>query len=394
MNVKVLSLSLDNSILNELSALASRVIEYGGLVLKYTVIVPSPKNEKIELSEKVMIYCSSGRNKLAQLIKIYKAAKKLLREEKYDIITAQDQYYLALIGWLLAKKFNLGIEIQIHGWEKFWGPRKWLAKFVLPRATAVRAVSQRLKQQLITQFGVRAERITVAPIFTEINPILNTGEKLKIKNEGLKLKFKNSSKFVFLTVGRLVKVKNVGMQIEAMIEVVKQYPETELWIVGDGKESKKLKACLPACAGGRRQVKSQKFKIKDKVKFFGWQSELSNFYQQADAFLLTSNYEGWGLSVIEAASYGLPIIMTDVGCAGEIIKDGESGLVIPVDDKNKLVEAMTKLIKDPSLRQKLTSGTEVAIAKLPNKEQTLNLYLTSWQKAVSNKLPINSVNSG
>ncbi|MFH1583343.1 MAG: glycosyltransferase, partial [Candidatus Falkowbacteria bacterium] len=224
--MKILSLGLDNSILNKTSALAQRIIEYGGLVEKYTVIVPNQRNEKIELSDEVKAYGSGGGNKLRQFIKIYNIAKKLLREEKYDVMTVQDQYYLALVGVLLVKKFKLGLEIQIHGWEKYYGIRKLIAKYVLPRANAVRCVSQRLKKQLVNEFRVKEEKITVVPIYAQ-------GARHKAQDTRQKDK-----KFIFLTVGRLVPVKNIGLQIEAMKEVAKKYPDAELWIIGDGPEKK------------------------------------------------------------------------------------------------------------------------------------------------------------
>ena len=165
--MKILSLGLDNSILNKTSALAERTVMYGELVEKYAVIVPDKKSEKIQLSEKVKACGSGGNNKLAQLIKIYCLAKKILSEEKYSVITVQDQYYLALIGLRLSKKVKVGLEIQVHGWEKYYGLRKLIAKYVLPRAGAVRCVNQRLKKRLVGEFNVMENKITVAPIFVD-----------------------------------------------------------------------------------------------------------------------------------------------------------------------------------------------------------------------------------
>jgi len=296
--MKILSLGLDNSILNKASALAGRTIEYGDLVEKYIVIAPSQKNENIELSEKVKVYGSGGNNKSAQFIKIYNLARKLLREEKYDIITVQDQYYLALIGLYLAKKFKIGLEIQVHGFEKYYGLRKLMAKYVLPRANAVRVVSQRLKNRMINEFKVKEEKITVVPIHVDTSNLSPLQRGIKGVN------------LIFFTAGRLVPVKNIGLQIEAMAEVVKKYPNTELWIIGDGSERAKLEKL------------SCELRVTSYVKFFGFQKDVRSYYNQTDVFLLTSNSEGWGMVVIEAAGFGLPIIMTDVGCAGEVIKDG------------------------------------------------------------------------
>jgi len=77
--------------------------------------------------------------------------------------------------------------------------------------------------------------------------------------------------------------------------------------------------------------------------------------------------------------------MTDVGLAGEVIKDDESGIVIPVGDQKALENAMIKLIKDRDLRKKLGEGAREAIKKLPTKEETLALYKKSWTIAIANK---------
>ena len=366
--MKILNLSLDKSILDKNSKAATRVVEYGNLADGYIVVIPDKDYKEIRLSEKVFVYGSGGGNKIFQLINVYRAAKKLLRRGEFDVITVQDQYYLALVGRILAKKFKIGLELQIHGFEKYFGLRKIIADFVVPRASAIRCVSQRLKRQLVRDFGVKEEKITVSPIHSELRVMNN---ELRIKQKG--------EKFVFLTVGRLVAVKNIGLQIKAMAEVAKTHPNVELWIIGDGPEKLNLKSKIPASPAGR-----SKLKLENNVKLLGWQNNLEEFYSQADAFLLTSDYEGWGMVVIEAASYGLPVIMTDVGCAGELIENEKSGLIVPVNNQVKLEEAMTRIINDDNLRKSLAEGALLAIKNLPNKGETLSLYKQSWEKARQN----------
>jgi len=340
--MKVLNISLDKKISDKNSAGAKRMVEYKKLVDKYTVV---------SLDDK--------KGKLKNFFKIYFEAKKFLKQERYDVITVQDVYF---VGWLavkLAKKFNIALEIQVHGFEKFSGIRKILAKKILRNADAIRVVSQGLSRKLVNEFKLRADKITVVPIYTEhITHNIEPGRRTT----------HNDGKFVFLTVGRLVPVKNIEMQIRAIKKLrIKNY---ELRIVGDGPLKKRL------------EIQSEKLGIADKIKFLGWQDNLAKFYSQVDAFLLTSNAEGWGMVVVEAAQFSLPIIMTDVGLAGEVIKDGESGIVIPVGDQKALEESMVKLIEDKDLRQKLGEGAREAIKKLPTREETLALYLKSWQKAI------------
>src|SRR3989344_4360354 len=375
--MKILNLSLDKSILDRNSKTARRIVEYGDLADSYIVVVPDKDYKEIRLSEKVFVYGSGGNNKIFQLINVYRVAKKLLKNGKFDLITVQDQYYLALVGRILAKKFKIGLELQIHGFEKYSGLRKIIADFAILRASAIRCVSQRLKRQLVRDFGVREEKITVAPIYSESIKFIKS-KVHKVDNE--------DNNFIFLTVGRLVPVKNISLQIRAMAKLVEsekskvESKKIELWIVGDGPEKSNLKSQILASPAGR-----SKLKLENNVKLLGWQNDTDKFYSQADAFLLTSDYEGWGMAIVEAANHGLPIIMTDVGCAGELIKDGESGIVIPVNDQSKLEEAMIRIINNDSLRKKLAEGALSATKKLPNKEEILSLYKQSWEKAIKNK---------
>ena len=373
--MKILNLSLDKSILDRNSKAARRIVEYGDLADSYIVVVPDKDYKEIRLSEKVFVYGSGGNNKIFQLINVYRAAKKLLKQEKFDVITVQDQYYLALISWFLAKKFKIGLELQIHGFEKYSGLRKIIADFTIPRASAIKCVSQRLKKQLINEFGVKEEKITIAPVFakTQFPTRLPDGQVSNFQFPNKSQNKNQENKFIFLTVGRLVAVKNINLQIRAVAEVAKKYPNIELRIVGDGPERKKL------------ELKIKNYKLQNYVKFFGWQNNLEEFYSQADAFLLTSDYEGWGMVVVEAVNYGLPVIMTDVGCAGELIENEKSGLVVPVSNQIKLEKAMIRIINDDNLRKKLAEGALSAIKNLPNKEETMALYKQSWEKAMKNK---------
>ncbi|MDO8260007.1 MAG: glycosyltransferase family 4 protein, partial [Candidatus Magasanikbacteria bacterium] len=349
--MRILSLGLDNLVLDPQSSVANRLLEYGGLVDEYIVIVPDSEKKSQGLSDRVTVYGSGGANKIIQLFKTCRLARKLIREKKFDVITVQDQYYLALLGWRLAREFGIGLELQIHGLEKYSGIRKAIARFVIPRAGVIRAVSERLKKRLVDEFGTAENKISVVPIYIHI-----THNTYHIS--------RNKERFVFLTVGRLVEIKNISLQISAFKELLKINKNIELQIVGAGP----FEDVLKKEAVGIEQI-----------KFIGWQNDLEEYYKNADVFLLTSNYEGWGMVIIEAASYGLPIIMTDVGCAGEVIKNNESGLIVPVGDLEELKNAMEGVATDKDLQNRLGQGAREAIMKLPNKEETLRMYLENWR---------------
>ena len=355
--IRLLSFSLDSSILNPGSITQTRQAEYAARCEEYHIIVIG--RGKFRRLGNLFIYPTKFKNKALNFFYVLFLASKIIKRRRLNLISSPAADFLGFLFLILAKSFTISFEMQVHGFEKFQGIRKYLAKFNIPRAAAVRAVSQRVKKQLMSEFSVPERKITVVPIFSELAA---RPDKAKIK--------KTNDRFIFLTVGRSVEVKNIGMQIEAMAEVVKKYPSAELWIIGDGPEKEKLK------------LEIGNWKLEINIKLLGWQKDVASYYAQADAFLLTSNYEGWGLAVVEAASFGLPIIMTDVGCAGEVIINGQSGLIIEPGDKKKLAGAMLNLIEDEALRNKLGQGAATAIKNLPNQEATLQLYEAGWKKAI------------
>jgi len=337
--MNILSLGSDKSILDPNSKTTQRINEYKKLVDSYAILVPE------------------DRVKIVGFFKLFAQAREVIIQNKITVITSQDAYFIGLIAILLGKQFHIGVEIQVHGWEKFNFFRKYLARFVLLRANSIRVVSSRLKKQLIEDFGVTESKITVVPVF------IDTGVK---SNDFVN---KNNPNPIFLTVGRLVAVKNIKIQIDVMYEIVKKYPKAELWIVGDGPERCSLEDQINRSG------------LNKNVKLFGWQNP-DQYYTFAGIFLLTSFAEGWPLVILEAASYGLPIIMTDVGSAGDLIVNNENGIVVPVGNKAKLIEAMETLIKDKELRHRLSRAVIESNKHLPTKEENLALYKKSWEKAL------------
>jgi len=354
--MKILVIGLDKKILELNSEVGNRAIQYGALVDIYEILVPNSKKVIQQLASNVRVVGSGGQNKFLQLINIFRIARKSISENKINVISIQDVYFLGLLGVLLSKICAVGLEIQVHGWEKHFGLRKLITMFVLSMANSIRVVSKRLKKELEEEYGISDGKITVVPV------LLNG----KVENVGVVTKSPN---FVFLTVARLVKVKNVDIQILAAAELKKKGIKFEWWIIGDGSEKNRLINL------------SKKLLVEDVVKFLGWKNkqELALYYRTVDCFVLTSKYEGWGMVVVEAAEAGLPIIMTDVGCAGELIIDKESGLI--VKDFQELVLAAVKIMIDKELRVRLSQEVKKVIGKLPSAQEALKLYLESWQKA-------------
>ena len=366
--LSILSFKLITQILDPQSSFAEYEKAHENFVEKYTLLVPYPSDTKVSLAKNVIAYGVTGRNKIIQLVKMFLKSRALVTKNHYDVMTVADSYYVALLGLIIARRYHLGFEVQVHGFEKFFGVRAYVARQVLPEADVIRVPSQRLKKFIMDEFGIAEEKIIIAPVFVPQDPALGSHPQ-----GGLDARIAEQKKndFIFLTISRLVPVKNIYLQMVALKNMLPDYPETQLWIVGDGPEQAHLEA------------QAKELGISDHVIFWGRQAEVATFYKNADSYLLSSDSEGWGLVIVESATYGLPILMTDVGCAGEFIYDGKNGLVVPVGEAKAFEEGMRKLRSNAELREALGSAAKASIANLPTKEELIGTYVSGWEKALA-----------
>lgn len=354
--MRVINLGLDNKILDNSSAVAKRAISYAELLEKYLVVVPG-EDKDIKLSSKVRAIGINANNKFQALFKMYKYLDKHLKEIKYDLITIQDAYYIGSIGVNLANKYGIKIEIQVHGFEKLSSFRYSLAKYNLQRADIIRTVSTSLKNRIVDEFGIKEEKIYVSPVAVDKNKILNF-------NSNLNLKEKHSNNFIFLTVSRLVEVKNISLQLKALSKV----ENANLIIVGDGPEKNNLINL------------TKELNIEDRVEFVGWVDDVYSYYKSSDCLLLTSDSEGYGMVVAEAVLASLPVIMTDVGVAGELVKDGINGLIVPIRDQAALEKAMLKIVSDNGLLKSFSDNSIQFQNMILDKEELITKIVNNWKK--------------
>ena len=381
--MKVVNLSLDPHLLDPESVAAVRARAYGKITDRYITVVPTPGKLHTVLSDTVSVYGSEGVNKIVRLVHIYSLLKSILEKEKMDVITVQDPYFLGVLAVYMAKRYHTGLEVHILGLEKLSWLRLQLAKFTFKRVGAVRVNSKHLYERMNDEFGVPFEKITYAPIYVDVDKIglgvrtFNPEERRLYDEKTKEFEEQFGSFLNFITVSRLVPVKRISLQLQAMEELIKTHNMIRLHIVGDGPEKETL----------RQEIKDRglgEYVIMHGAKYG---PELGVYYISADCFLLTSESEGWGMVITEAATAGLPIIMTNVGCAGEFIRDGESGIILPVTDTLRpLVSAMDRIIREPELRNTLVEGAFKGLQALPDLQTILELYKKSWEKAAVSAL--------
>lgn len=169
-----------------------------------------------------------------------------------------------------------------------------------------------------------------------------------------------------LTVGNLKPVKNQALLLRAFARLV--HPGARLMILGQGQNEAMLRD-LAADLG-----------IADRVVFAGFHADPSPFYATADLFALSSDYEGFGNVIVEALSFGLPVVST--ACPSgprEILEDGKYGTLVPVGDVDALARAMQEALSRPHDREALKRRAQ-AFSVDSAADAYLDLLLPEWRE--------------
>jgi glycosyltransferase involved in cell wall biosynthesis len=191
-------------------------------------------------------------------------------------------------------------------------------------------------------YGIPSDRLFFAPYAVDNEALQRRASELRGRTDRIREELRIAQGVpVIVTVGRLIPKKQPLHLLDAFARVRREH-ECALLVVGTGA----LEAAL------RERVRRER--IPD-VVFAGFrpQSEVAEMYAAADVFALVSrSNETWGLVVNEAMNFGLPVVVSDkVGSATDLVRDGQNGCVVGVDDLDGLVAALSALVGSARLRE-------------------------------------------
>ncbi len=370
--MKVIAISTDRKIFDENSAVRQRMVEYGKIFDELHIIVFSQKNlelraTSLKLSENVFVYPTNSRNKLFYIWDAFKVGRKIILNSEFlihnSVLSSQDPFETGIVGFLLKLVYKLPLQVQLHTdfANKYFIShsilnfiRFPLGLFVLSFADSVRVVSERIERSI----HKLSNNVTVLPISSELRLLSDRRNVVNLND---------SDNVKFLTVCRLEKEKDLETAIRAFKTVVDHGIQTEFLIVGDGSERKSL------------ELLAKSLEVGDKVKFIGWQNSLEKFYNEADIYISTSLYEGYGMSMVEAASFGLALVISDTGVAGDLFRNNEESLICKQKDVAGFAAAMFRLVSDRELMMSLGQNAKIAVNK--NKIEFAE-YLSGYRKSV------------
>ncbi|MDX6465118.1 MAG: hypothetical protein QOI27_158 [Gaiellaceae bacterium] len=209
----------------------------------------------------------------------------------------------------------------------------------LRRAAHVLTPSAYLRD-LAVSWGVRPERVSVLP-----NP--SPAARELPPREELRASFGLDGQVVAFA-GRLTAQKSLGSALEAVAAV----DGVTFAIAGDGDERAEL------------ERRAAELGITGRVRFLGplQRERVVELFRAADAGILSSSWENFPHTVVEALAVGTPMLATAAGGVAEVVRDGENGLLVEVGDTPALTDALRRFFADPALRARLAAGAVPSVA--------------------------------
>jgi glycosyltransferase involved in cell wall biosynthesis len=197
------------------------------------------------------------------------------------------------------------------------------------RSSRIVTLSESSRREIVEMLGLRAERVTVAP--PGVDPRYTPGGQ-------------RAPTPLVVAVGRLVPVKRFDELLRALVTVKAVHPELQAAIIGEGYQRPALEALREEL--GATDWVHMPGRVDD--------DELVSWYRRAWVVASSSQREGWGMTLTEAAACGTPAVATAIAGHADAVVDGESGVL--VGDGRALAEALGRVLGDDVLRSRLSKG--------------------------------------
>jgi glycosyltransferase involved in cell wall biosynthesis len=258
--------------------------------------------------------------------------RRVLRRTKADIaigMMAPANCVLALAA--------IGMHVRTVGSERIYPPKlklgpawEYVRSRIYSRLCAIVAQTQESADWLKTHTNARRVHVISNPLSYP----LRTEEPIKYPEAFLGAKDIAQTK-ILLSVGRLAYQKAFDKLIMAFAELASEWPNWDLFILGEGP------------LHGELQQQVARLKLANRVFLPGRTGNIAEWYEKSDAFVLTSHFEGFPNALIEAMSYGLPVVSVDCKTGPrDIIQHEVNGLLVAQEDLHALTYSLKRLFGD------------------------------------------------
>jgi glycosyltransferase involved in cell wall biosynthesis len=298
----------------------------------------------------------------------YLKARKMIREERYDVVHAFSSIPAGFLGYLLKRRRGPGIVLTIAGSDV---PYHTNLKAVVWLRPLIRLIWRHMDAVISsTRYLIRIAARTYPD--ADRNFVVIAGGIHQVEGDAPQKKKDNRDRCFMLTIGRLVDIKGIQDVLQALADLKtrREVANLEFRIVGDGPYRKQL-------------VKlAQKYGVTGQVVFLGYVDEVKKNEELAlaDFLITTPRFDNAPYVLLEAMTYGLPIITTDVGGIAEVV-DETTGLLVKKSSIDEIAGAIVTMVKN---RDNFKRETIVERSKKYNWDRVTDGHLELYKKISGN----------
>lgn len=296
-----------------------------------------------------------------------KTIRSLVSRTGADVLHTHG-YKADVYGYFAIRKGLVPLVATCHNWcdtdlaTRVYGK---LDRFCLRHFAAVAAVSADVKRRLESA-GLKPEKVPVIHNGIDCTPFVTedrTRPQASKSNEALVVGF----------AGRLSSEKGIDLFLLAAEGILKWLPDTRFFIAGDGPERGTTEQTL----GGKH--------LGQHITLLGRCEDMASFYSSLDVLLSSSRTEGLPMALMEAMASGVPVVATDVGDVAAIVKDGQTGVLVPQGDVPAMQEAVVALLRDVERRKALGEAGREWIGQQFSASRMAEAYMAFYQRVLSSQ---------
>jgi len=300
------------------------------------------------------------------IIQIIKTIRNILNVASPDVLHSHRFKENIIAYFSVVYRNNITLVCTQHGMpEPLTGKTKALKKYILSKFnfsiisrkfTFIVAVSHDVRNALVNKYGFPDSRVVV----------IHNGTYIPEKQE----RYNRGDGFVIGSAGRFFPVKDYSLMVHIAEGVLKHSGRIQFLLAGDGPEKENIISLI------------RKYKMEQTFRLPGFVDDMEAFYKSLDLYINTSLHEGLPMGILEAMSYGIPVIAPKCGGLTEIIDNGVEGYLIEGRIPESFAEKCLLIIFDRELSMKMGAASRKKIVEIFSVDIMTNNYYNLYKNTL------------
>lgn len=304
---------------------------------------------KLDFVDKVYNVPFARSPKSKDNLKAYKELKKIIEQEHYDVVHCNTPMggIVTRLAARKVRKTGTKVYYTAHGFHFYKGaPKKsWIVfypieKFFSRITDKLITITQEDYELASRKFYCEVERIHGVGVDEKRYQVVSEEERNNLREQ---FGFSKEQKII-LCVGELLPNKNQQMIIYSMEKITKNYPGVQLLFAGNGPEKENLNYLIKSLG------------MTENVKMLGYVTNLQDYQKITDVAISCSKREGLPLNIVEAMLSGTPIVASMNRGHKELIREGENGFIVKVNDSDDMARKILTLFSDKKIYDEISES--------------------------------------